>query len=412
MKAGLIGYPLSHSYSSLIHSFIGDYPYEHCEVAPDGLEAFVKSREFDFYNVTIPHKVEIMKHLDFIDPDAKRVGAVNTVVDIGGVLCGYNTDVFGFEYTVSASNISVKGKKALVLGAGGAAKTAIYVLEKLGAQVCVISRRGEDNFENIEKHGDAGIIVNCTPVGMFPHMDERAVDLSVFPRLEYVFDMIYNPFRTDLMRQAQALGVGCTGGMAMLAAQAVKASELFTGKKLDKALIPYAAYKTSLKHICVTLIGMPGSGKSTVGRRVSQMLGLDFYDTDALVEKDAKMKIPEIFNSFGEEHFRALEARALSYALSRGGVIATGGGIIKSEGNRDNIKRHGPAIYLDRPLNRLSSAGRPLSQSVGVEALYKERAPLYTSLADITVKSEKTPAMTAEIAVKELEEFLKRSFGK
>ncbi len=398
LRCGLLGRTLGHSYSPQIHRALGDYEYRLYEKEPEALESFLRSGCFDGLNVTIPYKKAVMPLLDEISPEALQIGSVNTIVQRGGRLMGFNTDAFGFSWMLQASGVSVAGKKALVFGSGGASVTAQHVLQSLGArEVLVISRAGENNYENLPRHFDASILVNTTPLGMYPKNGESACDLSRFSKLDGVFDVVYNPARTALLLQAESLHIPHAGGLSMLVAQAKRASELFTGREISDAEISRIekALRDQMQNI--VLIGMPGCGKSTVGRAVAKRLGRTFFDADAEIEARAGCSIPEIFRAQGEAAFRALESEVLrALGKQSGAVIATGGGCVTREENYAPLHQNGVIVWLTRPLSLLPTHGRPISQANSLEALYKTRAPLYKRFADLTLANTQTPDACAE----------------
>ncbi len=398
MICGLLGRTLSHSYSPAIHGQLGDYPYSLFEVEPEQLEAFLKTGSFTGLNVTIPYKTAVIPHLDTLSDTARRLGAVNTVVrQPDGTLWGDNTDYFGFAYLLNQSGMEISGKKALVLGSGGAGKTVKAVLEDMGAQVILISRGGPDHYGNLEKHRDASLLVNATPVGMYPDTGLSPVDLRCFPRLEGVFDLIYNPFRTALVLQAEQLGISARSGLEMLVAQAWKAGSLFTGEALPQKRISEVSENIRREMENIILIGMPGCGKSTVGRLLAQQTGRRFADTDVLILEQAKMSVPEIFEKHGQIHFRQLETRVLQEAGKKSGlVIACGGGVVTREENYPLLRQNGVIVWLHRELACLSTQGRPLSQGTDIKKMYDIRRPMYERFADLSVHNDRTPEETVQ----------------
>ena len=302
MKSGLLGRKLGHSYSPQIHSFLGDYSYHLFEKEPEELEDFIKNGDFTGINVTIPYKKDVIPFLDELSPAAVKMGSVNTVVRRkDGTLFGHNTDYFGFVSLVHRSGIPVAGKKVLVLGSGGTSNTAVKALEDLGAKVVIISRSGENNYGNLHLHQDASVIVNTTPVGMYPGTGRAALDLRCFPKLEGVLDVIYNPAKTQLLLDAEALGIPHANGLWMLVAQAKEAAEYFGGKPIDDSMIETVYRKMSVSMQNIILIGMPGCGKSTVASLLSQKLGRKAVDADEEIVKLAGKSIPAIFEEGGEE---------------------------------------------------------------------------------------------------------------
>ena len=385
LRCGLLGEKLGHSYSPQVHALLGDYEYRLYERRPEELENFVRRSGLDGFNVTIPYKKAVVPFLDELSAAAAQLGSVNTVVRrADGSLFGDNTDYYGFESLVRRSGIEVSGAKALVLGSGGASVTVCAVLHALGAgSVTVISRSGEDNYENIARHADADIVVNTTPVGMYPRNGETPLDLRVFEDLKAVFDIVYNPARTELMLQAERLNFDCFGGLYMLVAQAARSSMLFTGSSFEESRIEavFRRIDADLKNII--LIGMPGSGKTSVARLLGSMTGRPVHDADALIEETAGMSIPAIFEEGGEDLFRLKETEALA-ALGKlsGAVIATGGGCVTREENYQLLHQNGVIFCLDRALDALPTDGRPLSQANDLAEMYRRRAPLYTCFAD------------------------------
>lgn len=396
MKCGLLGRKLGHSYSPQIHSLLGDYPYALFEKEPEYLEDFLKNGDFTGLNVTVPYKKAVIPYLDKLTDRAEALGAVNMIVRWDGKLIGHNTDYFGFETMLHDSGLRVAGKKVLVLGSGGASNTAVAVLREHGANVVVISRSGEDNYENLGRHADAAVIVNTTPVGMYPDTDRSPIDLAPFPALEGVLDVIYNPARTKLLRQAEELGLVTMNGLLMLVAQAKQSAEWFMEKAIDEVKIAeiHAGLRRQMENII--LIGMPGCGKTTVGRLLARQLGREFADADALIEALAGKEIPRIFAEDGEEAFRDWETQALARLGKQSGlVIATGGGCVTKKRNYPLLHQNGTIYWLQRSLDALPTDGRPLSQANKLENLYAERKALYERFADGIIDNNDSPQEAA-----------------
>ena len=386
LKCGLLGEKLGHSYSPQIHSMLADYEYKLFEKSPEELEDFLKSGEFDGLNVTIPYKKSVMPYCAELSPTAAQIGSVNTIVRRSdGSLYGDNTDAFGFENLIVHNGIEVKGKKALVLGTGGASVTAQAVLKNLGAsEVVVISRKGEDNYENIAKHADAEIIANTTPVGMYPNNGKAAVDLTQFPKLSGVLDVVYNPARTALLLQAEKLCIPCAGGLYMLVSQAKRSGELFTGKSIPDSEIDRIERVLSHQMQNIVIIGMPGSGKTAVSTMLAERLGRKIFDTDTIVSEKAGMTIPEIFAAQGEAGFRKLETEATAeVGKLSGNIISTGGGVVTVADNYELLHQNGVIVWIERDTNKLARDGRPISLSSDLNELYAARLPLYERFADI-----------------------------
>lgn len=386
LKCGLLGEKLGHSYSPQIHSMLADYEYKLFEKSPEELEDFLKSGEFDGLNVTIPYKKSVMPYCAELSPTAAQIGSVNTIVRRSdGSLYGDNTDAFGFENLIVHNGIEVKGKKALVLGTGGASVTAQAVLKNLGAsEVVVISRRGEDNYENIAKHADAEIIANTTPVGMYPNNGKAAVDLTQFPKLSGVLDVVYNPARTALLLQAEKLCIPCAGGLYMLVSQAKRSCELFTGKSIPDSEIDRIERVLSHQMQNIVIIGMPGSGKTAVSTMLAERLGRKIFDTDTIVSEKAGVTIPEIFATQGEAGFRKLETEATAeVGKLSGNIISTGGGVVTVADNYELLHQNGVIVWIERDTNKLARDGRPISLSSDLNELYAARLPLYEHFADI-----------------------------
>ena len=409
MEYGLIGERLVHSYSKEIHGYIADYEYELCEVSREEIDAFFEARNFKAVNVTIPYKETVIPHLHYIDEGAKAIGAVNTVVNRGGLLYGYNTDFFGLSSLINKIGVSLDGKKVIILGTGGTSKTAAAVARSLGAaEVIRVSRSAKDDaisYEELyEKHQDADYLINTTPVGMFPRNDGAPVDISAFPRLSGVADTIYNPLRTELVMAARARKIPADGGLYMLAAQAVKAVEFFLDTKLSENKICEIYDKINGRKENIVLIGMPASGKSTVGALLSEKLMREFVDTDKLIVERAGRDINEIFSKFGEKYFRDLESEVIRDLSTRCElVIATGGGAVLREENVKELKKNGRLFFIDRPLEKLiPTESRPLSSDrASITKRYEERYGIYTAVCDVRIDADKTPCGVAEEILKQ-----------
>lgn len=406
MKCGLLGRKLGHSYSPQIHSQLGTYSYDLFEKEPEQLAAFLKGGDFTGINVTIPYKKDVIPYLDALSPAAQKIGSVNTIVRrADGSLFGHNSDYFGFVSLVKHSGIPVEGRKVLVLGSGGTSNMVVTALRDLSAVPIVISRSGENNYDNLERHADASVIVNTTPVGMYPNTGISPIDLRLFPKLEGVLDVVYNPAKTKLLLDAEALGIPNANGLWMLVAQAKEASEYFTGKKLSDEVIGKIHRTLSHQMKNLILIGMPGCGKSTIGAALSQRLGRKFVDADEEVVKSAGKSIPEIFAQDGEEAFRQWETAALnSLGKQSGLVIATGGGCVTQNRNFAALHQNGYIIWLERDLTLLPTDGRPLSQSNRLEEMYKLRKPMYEAFADIRVENAGNPEQTVKEILSQLGE--------
>lgn len=394
---GLLGEKLSHSLSPQIHSLLCDYEYRLFPTPYEELDSFFKNCSLDGFNVTIPYKTQAFDRCDECSDEAKRIGSVNTVIRrADGSLFGDNTDYFGFLYMAEKCGCDFKGKKVLILGSGGASKTVrLAAADRGAAQVTVVSRTGEDNYENIDRHYDADIIVNTTPVGMYPGNGQRLIKLENFTRCTKALDLIYNPARTLFLLDAQRLGVDCINGLYMLVAQALRSAELFTGKKIPLERID-ETYDIILKQQKnITLIGMPGCGKSTVAALLAEKLGRQSVDTDALVVAQGD-KIPDIFANYGEEEFRRREAEAVRLAAKeKGQIIATGGGAVLREENRIALRENSTVIFLSAEPERLAMDGRPLSTDVqALKKMFEQRLPLYLETADFTVEVDENPQIT------------------
>ena len=399
LKCGLLGQKLGHSYSPAIHGMLAGYDYQLFEREPEQLEDFLKNGDWDGINVTIPYKKAVLPYCAELSDTARRIGSVNTIVRRpDGSLYGDNTDAYGFESLVKKSGIQVQGKKSLVLGSGGASVTVVAVLKLLGAEsVTVISRGGEDNYDNLDKHADAQIIANTTPVGMYPNNGQAAVDLAQFPQCEGVLDVVYNPARTALLLQAEKLGIPCAGGLYMLVAQAKRSSELFTGSSIPDSEIGRIEKVLSGQMKNIVLVGMPSSGKSTLAAALGEKLGRPVYEADALIEQEAGMDIPAIFARYGEGHFRALETEILSrLGKLSGAVISTGGGCVTREENYDLLHQNGTILWLQRGTEKLDKTGRPLSLKNDLNEMYQKREPMYRRFADAAVDNNGSVEATLE----------------
>nr|MBQ8890227.1 shikimate dehydrogenase [Clostridia bacterium] len=404
MKYGCIGERLGHSFSKEIHGLIGEYEYELREVERDELEKFATDKDFLGINVTIPYKERIIPYLYNIDTSAEKIGSVNTVVNRGGRLFGYNTDYFGMESLLEHAGIDPNGKKVVILGTGGTSKTAYTVVSDLGAREIVkVSRRESESAISYERlyreHTDAEIIINTTPVGMYPTSDGLSLDISEFGSLVRVIDAVYNPIRTHLIQEALARGIAAEGGLYMLVAQAVRASEIFLDTSYPEDTIEKIYNRIIIDKENVVLIGMPSSGKSTVGKILSEMLGKRLVETDKIIEEKSGITIPEIFEAEGEAAFREKESEIIAeVANGNGAVISTGGGVLLRPVNIERLRRNGRVYFIDRPLELLTpTKDRPTaSDRAAIEKRYTERYDKYLSLCDRRVDGAKDAHLVAK----------------
>jgi len=406
---GLIGYPLGHSFSPKIHNLLGDYEYRLFPLQEEEVGHFLRCGEFQGLNVTIPYKKTVMGYCAELSDVARRIGCVNTLLRReDGSLYGHNTDYEGLVYALRRAELTLAWEKVLVLGSGGSSLTARVVAQDMGAEsVVVISRTGEDNYENLYRHRDAGIIINASPVGMYPDNGRSLVNLEDFPKCKGVCDLVYNPAYTKLLLDARGLGIPHVGGLPMLVAQAVAASELFQGKRLERSVIEKILQRIAQETKNILIIGMPGSGKTTIGRVLAEKLNRPFVDTDQMIFEEEGRSIPEIFAQDGEEAFRALEHRALERVSKESGVvISVGGGAVAREENHDLVRQNSQVIFLERELAQLETMGRPLSKKKSLEQIYEERIGLYQVLSQYTVENQ-VVEQTAEDIIKRLK--LRRS---
>lgn len=397
---GLLGRKLKHSFSPEIHKFFYDEPYDLFEIEPENLDEFMKSADFKGINVTIPYKKDVIPYCHSLSETAKKIGSVNTIIRReSGTLFGDNTDYYGFSYMVKKGGVSVQGKKAIILGSGGASLTVRHVLADLGTgEIVVISRSGENNYQNLSRHFDAQIIVNTTPVGMFPNNGAVPIDISQFKKAEIVLDIIYNPSKTKLILDAEKCGIKAVNGLSMLVAQAKKSAELFCGKTFDDSVIDKIQTAIERKTKNIILIGMPGCGKTTIGKALSVFLNRKFLDTDNLIEVNTVKTVPDIIKTEGEAAFRKIETEILKEVSKQSGkIIATGGGIVTVSENIDLLKQNSIVFFLDRPLDELEVKGRPLSEKNSVETLYQTRIGLYEAVCDEKIHVHGVKETAAEI---------------
>lgn len=391
MVYGLLGRTLRHSYSPQIHALLGDYEYRLFEVEPQDLEAFLKKREFGGINVTIPYKKDVLPYLSGISDNAKRIGAVNTIiVKEDGGLYGDNTDYDGFLCLVQKSGFQVKGKKALVLGTGGASLPISAVLSDLGArEVVFISRSGENNYQNLSRHADADLIVNTTPVGMYPNNLKAPLSLSEFPRLSGVLDIVYNPQKTKLILDAERLGIPAYSGLLMLVAQAKRAAELFLGHDIPDSETDRIFKKLSTEMQNIVLVGMPGCGKTTVGKALAEHLNRPFFDADEEILKRTGKSAEAWIEACGEAVFRQKETEVLeSLCKQSGTVIATGGGAVTVPENADILRQNSIVFFINRDVSALPVEGRPLSKATALSEMYEVRLPLYRGVCDYEIAAD------------------------
>lgn len=405
MEYGLLGEKLGHSFSPQLHSALADYDYRLYPTPPEAVEELFRRREFKGLNVTIPYKQMVIPLCDEVDPRAAAIGAVNTVVNREGRLTGYNTDIDGLIYLAKRAGVEMAGKKVVILGSGGTSRTARAAARELGAaDVVVVSRHGEDNYENLSRHADGQVLINTTPVGMYPNCGAAPASLGIFPRLEGVLDVVYNPLRTALLMEAEARGIPCSCGLPMLAAQARRAAELFTGERIPDHRLEEVIAGLTAQVRNVVLIGMPGCGKSAVGRALAKRLEKTFVDLDAEIVSRAGRPIPDIFAKEGEDAFRALESQAVREAGARTGcVLSTGGGVVTREENYPPLHQNGVIVHITRALDLLPTNGRPVSQSTDLRELWRRREPLYQSFADLTVDNNGPMEETVQRILEEVD---------
>lgn len=404
MKYCLIGEVLKHSYSQVIHEKFG-LDYKLVEVKKDMLDNFFKECSYDGFNVTIPYKKDVLPYMAELSPIAKSAGAVNTVVNKNGVFYGYNTDVDGMNYMINRIGLSLKDKHVMILGSGGTSNTAVTLSKREGAKsITVVSRTGKVNYENCYDLVDTEIIINCTPVGMFPKVYAKPINLAPFKKLLGVFDCIYNPKNTELLMEAKSLGIPCEDGLSMLVEQALLAKDIWTNTSHDKLVTENTIKEIRKLTYNIILCGMPSAGKTSVGKLVAKTTGLDFYDSDDEIIKKTGKTPSEIINEQGEVAFRDLESEVVKeLSIKSGAVISLGGGAVLREENVTNLKRNGAIIYIKRDVNLLTSDNRPISQKEGIKALYEKRKSIYESVSDIIVENDTTIENCAKKVIKDYE---------
>ena len=396
MEYGLIGEHLSHSFSKLIHESLESYKYDLKELSPLELESFLLKRDFKAVNVTIPYKQDVIPYLDCLDEAAKEIGAVNIIVNRNGKLCGYNSDVDGFIYLLDRAGISVKDKTVLILGTGGASKAIKYALNKLGAKKILIASRTKCprylSYSEIKNHPEIDVVVNATPIGMYPHNEFGFDIFDDLRNLEGYVDAIYNPINTKNVVNVSLKGIKAIGGMYMLIYQAIRSIEIFLDKKIGDDVVDIIYKKIMKEHSNIVLIGMPTSGKSKIGYLLARELGVEFVDTDKVIEDQVNMSVAEYFKKYGEASFRELETKVIeSIYKDTPKVISTGGGVIKNIENIKMLKQNGKIIFIDRPLEKLfASSDRPLASNLeDLTKLYEKRLPIYRKYADYVIQNDK-----------------------
>ena len=404
MEYGLIGGVLGHSFSKEVHEMLADYQYTLCALPTEAeFASFMEQKDFAAINVTIPYKEKVMPYCHSIDARAKAIGAVNTIVNENGVLRGYNTDFAGFAQLTRAMGVDVRGKAVMILGTGGTQKTAKAALLDMGCgPITLVSRHKSAHaisYEEALLHTETEILVNASPVGMYPHTMQSPIRLDGFPRLAGVVDVVYNPLETALVADARRRGIPAVSGLLMLVAQARLAAEYFTASPIDATIEQSILQKMRCARANLVLVGMPSAGKTGLGKAAARMLGKRFVDIDARIEQAENMPIPQIFAQKGEQYFRDIETQCIQKAaLLNNTVIATGGGAVLRDENVQMLRQNGAVLYLRRPLASLATGGhRPLS--TGPEALaemYARRAPLYEAACDAIVENDGAFADTAK----------------
>ncbi len=409
MEYGLIGAKLGHSYSKPIHEALAGYRYELCPLPTrEKAEEFLQKREFKAINVTIPYKQLVIPYCAWLEPKAKAIGAVNTIVNENGLLRGYNTDYDGFLYLAQRHGVDFNGRTVLILGTGGTSRTVAAVARDEGAAAVLFASRtakpGALSYEQAQQRQEVQVIVNTTPAGMYPEPGVCHIQPAGFPRLEAVLDVVYNPFKTELLFRAEKAGVKCAGGLEMLVAQALFAARHFTGSDIPLQRIEPIRRQIFAQQANISLIGMPSCGKTTIGRQLAKAMGRPFVDLDSEIEKAAGRKIPEIFAAEGEGVFRDLEQQVTArVAMGSGRVISCGGGIVKRAANVKALRQNGLVVFIHRPVELLKVGGsRPLSTSrEELARMEAQRRPLYEAAADITVKNDGEPFSKAARAAEE-----------
>ncbi len=398
---GLVGYPLGHSFSPSLHKMLWNCDnYALFSLEEDAAKQFFKNRNFSGVNVTIPYKKLALASCDVVDERAAKIGAVNTVVNKGGILHGYNTDYSGLMWCIKRADIEVKGQKVLILGSGATSGTAKAVIEDMGArEIVIISRSGEHNYDNIDRHSDCDVIVNTTPVGMSPNVEGMAVDPANFPLLKGVVDVVYNPLETALVARAKSLGIKAVTGLAMLVGQAAEAAEHFSGSVIEASRTEECLDLLDKSRRNIVIVGMPGSGKTTVGRLVADMLNREFLDLDEDIENHTGMFAGDIIERHGEPHFREIESERMKLAGLKGGiVIATGGGTVLKEQNRQAMRQNGRVYFLKRDIKELATEGRPLSKGGALEQMWEMRRPIYEEVCDVELSGASASEVASVIA--------------
>ena len=413
MEYGCIGERLGHSFSKEIHNALANYEYTLKELKREELPEFFRNKDFKAINVTIPYKQDVIEYLDWISEEAKSINAVNTIVNKNGKLYGYNTDFYGLKALIERENVSLKGKKVVILGSGGTSNTAFAVANYLAAlSVLKVSRNKKDGYityeELYEKYSDCEIVINTTPCGMYPKTGVSAVDLDKLPKVEAVFDAVYNPLNSKLVLDSKAKNITATGGLYMLVSQAAYAVEKFIDLPVDCNKVEEIFKNLYKQKMNIALIGMPASGKTTVGKELSEKLNKNFVDSDDEIVKAENKEILEIFEKFGEDYFRNIEKNVIKeLSILNSQIISTGGGAVLNPENIENLKGNSRVYFLDRPLDMLiTSSDRPLSSNrVDLEKRYNERYELYKSSADIIVDGGKTVEEVAKIIEEDFYEY-------
>ena len=411
---GCIGKKLTHSFSKEIHSKLADYEYRLIELKEDELASFFSAKDFKAINVTIPYKQDVIPFLDYVSDIAKKIGAVNTIVNKDGKLYGYNTDYYGMKALIEKTGVEIKGRKVLILGTGGTSKTANVLAEDMGAcEVLTVSRSESGKYITYEKavkeHCDANVIINTTPAGMYPDCDSKPIDISVFGNLEGVIDAVYNPLTTNLVADAKKKGIKAECGLYMLVMQAVVAVEKFLDTEIQKETADKVFGEILLSKQNIILTGMPGSGKSTVGKLLD-IDGFSFIDTDAEIEKRCGCTIKELIALKGEKYFRDKETEVIKDVSSEGcRIISTGGGAVLREENIHALKRNGKIFFINAEPERLvPTDDRPLSDTAEkMKKLYEERIDIYRNTSDVIVPDMETPEAEAEFILNARTEMIK-----